>query len=103
MEIKALVKKLLPVKEGEGRNGHYEIHPMIIEWDEVTPSGGVTHSAVVEFNANKFDVKQIAKLAGTDQTLDLYLGLDVDDYNEKYYNRVIVYCRDAKLRIGRQY
>lgn len=103
MEVKAKVKKVLPVRSGEGRNGHYEIHPMIIEFEEQGSSGPITHVLKVEFSAAKVKVEEIQKLCDTNQQIDLYLGFDVEQYKDDYYNRIIAYCRNEAYRIERSY
>ena len=51
MLVQAKVCKELPLIEGDGRNGHYEIHPFIVEWEDEGPRGSYTQSAKIELNA----------------------------------------------------
>ena len=94
MEVKAKVKKVLPVRSGEGRNGHYEIHPMIIEFEEQGNSGPITHALKVEFSAAKVKVEEIQKLCDTNQQIDLYLGFDVEQYKDVAMEKMKQYKTD---------
>lgn len=103
MEVFAKVKKVLPVRSGNGRNGIYEYHPYIIEWEDAEPRGTFILSAVVEFSAKTTKVKEIDALCGTDNPLQLSIGVQVEDFEGKYYNRVTAYLRDDKYRVPREY
>ncbi len=103
MEVKAKICKELPVITGNGQNGAYEIHPFIVEWDEETARGAYTQSAKLEFNIKNWDVKEIAKLIGTNERIPIGISIQVDSYDGKYYNSLSGYIRDERFRVARQY
>lgn len=103
MEVFAKVKKVLPVRSGNGKNGEYEYHPYIIEWEDAEPRGTFILSAVVEFSGKTTKVKDIDALCNTDTPLQLSLGNQVEEYQGKYYNRLNAYLRDDKYRVPKEY
>jgi hypothetical protein len=103
MLVQAKVCKELPLIEGDGRNGHYEIHPFIVEWEDEGPRGTYTQSAKIELNAKNYDVKAFAALIGSDERIPLGISIQVDTFNEKYYNGVYGYPQDEKFKLARQY
>lgn len=103
MEVKAKVKKCLPKREGEGRNGHYCFMPVIVEWKEDTPRGEVTHALIIDFSESKFDLQKIAEYENTNKEINMFIGLDVESTDKGYFNRVYGFIRDAGFGIERTY
>lgn len=103
MEVKVRVKKCLPKREGEGRNGHYCFLPVIVEWIEETSRGETTHALIVEFSETKFDLQKIAECENTNKEISMFIGLDVENTDKGYFNRVYGFIRDAEYRKERTY
>lgn len=103
MIVKALFKKSLPPRTGQGKNGAYDFRPFIIEYEEDNGRGGETHSLVVKISAKKAKVEDLTKICGTAREVELYLGFDVEEYDGRYFNRVIVFVRDADFKLERSY
>lgn len=103
MVVEAKFCKALPITQGEGRNGHYEIHPYIVEWEEIDGGRAFTQSARVEFNVKNTKCDELDKLCGLPKTIKMNVSIQVREYKEKYYNEVTAYVLDQDYRIARQY
>ncbi len=103
MVIEAKICKELPITSGEGRNGHYEIHPYIIEWEEIDGGRSFTQSARVEFNVKSTKCDELNKLCGLPKTVKMNLSLQVREYQGRYFNEVSAHILDQEYRISRQY
>ncbi len=103
MEIKAKICKVLPVVEGEGRNGHYRFTPFIIEWDEIENGRSFTQSAKVDFSDKTVKVKELAALVGTTERLLMSLSINVQNGKGTQFTQISAYLRDDRYRVPRQY
>lgn len=93
----------MDVITGNGRNGAYEIHPYIVEWEENEGGRLFVQSAKIELNAKNVDTKKIDEICGTPQTVSGSISIQVKEYNGKYFNDVTGYVNDQNYRIQRSY
>lgn len=103
MIVKALFKKALPARTGQGKNGAYDFRPFIIEFEEETEKAPIVHTMVVELSASKVNTKALEAVVGTNKAVELYIGFDVREHDSSYFNSIIVYVRDAEYRVERSY
>jgi len=103
MVIDAKLCKQLPIVSGEGRNGHYEIHPYIIEWEEIDGGRSFVQSAKVEFNSKTTKCDELDKIVGLPQTVKMNISLQVKEYQSRYFTEVTCYVLDQNYKVARQY
>lgn len=103
MIVKALFKKALPARTGQGKNGEYDFRPFIIEFDQETAQGTSTHSMIIEISSKRAKVDELTKIVGTAREVELYIGFDVESYDGKYYNRIFTFVKDNEFKIERSY
>lgn len=103
MLVKARIAKKLAVRSGDGKNGHWEIHPYIIEWEEVGANGVTTQSVKAEFSAKTTKCDELDKIEGLPELIDVSVTFSAELYKEQYYNRVNTYMSDARYRVAKQY
>ncbi|MBQ2534208.1 MAG: DUF3127 domain-containing protein [Prevotella sp.] len=103
MVVQAKICKILPIISGEGRNGHYEIHPYIIEWEETDGARVFTQSAKIEFNVKSVKTGELDKIAGLPQTFTCNISIQVKEYNQRYFTEVSAGMIDSNYKIQRSY
>lgn len=103
MVVEAKICKALPVLEGEGQSGHYEIHPYIVEWEEIEGGRPYIQSAKAEFNVKSTLCKKLDEIVGLPQTVKMNVSIEAKEWKDRYFSEVKFYVIDQDYRVQRTY